>query len=162
MNKINKLDRILKSLFFLGIILNLFCIKLYSKTVINFSQLVILYLLTGLVFFFFFDKIFKVQLQKVYKFVYTTVVFGSSLASLLLSINFYLNSTKEIYTEQFQLSNQRYGLRQTPKADIKIEGIVKTFIFSKSIKIEDYQSINLKLTKGKLGFTIIQDKSLVK
>ena len=149
--------------FFAGLILNVFVVLMFAKTIIRLQDIFMMYIITGTVFYFIFGKFVKIKLSKFYRWVYTTVSFGSLLASILLSINLYSYPTKDFEILQTEILKKGFTTKGNhPTADIKIDGIIKGIIFRNLDDINNYSGVKVKVREGILGWKIIEKTTLIK
>ena len=149
--------------FFLGLVLNVFVVKFFAKTVVSPSTILLLYLITGTIFYFIIDKFFKLELNQFLKFVYCSVSFGGLLSTILLLIN--LNFESSTNREILKVKILKKGLTtrgKHPKIDAQVDGIVKGFIFHNVDDITEYSSVQLHIREGKIGWKTIEQIQLKK
>lgn len=149
--------------FFAGLIFNLFVILMFAKTIIRLQDIFMMYITTGIVFYFIFGKFVKMKLSKFYRLVYTTVSFGSILASLLLSINLYIYPANDFEILKTEILKKGFTTKgKHPTADIKLDGITKGIVFLKLDDINDYSGVKVKVREGILGWKIIEKITLIR
>ncbi|UOK42130.1 MULTISPECIES: hypothetical protein [Flavobacterium] len=149
--------------FFVGLVLNVLVVLMFSKTVIRLQDIFLLYITTGIVLYFIFDKFVKIKLSKFLRLAYTTVSFGSLLTCILLTINLYIYPTKDFEILKTPILKKGFTTKgNNPKADIEVDGIIKGVIFQNIDNINDYSAIELKVRKGRLGWKIIEKTTLIK
>lgn len=161
--KVSTRNLVINIPFFSGLILNVIVIKIFSKTVISPFSILLLYLIPGLVLYFFIDKFINLRLSKFLKLVYTTISFGSlfTISLLLINLNFQESTnSKTIKTKILKKGYTTKGNR--PTADVEVDGIIKGFVFQRQENIDNYSSLELKLYDGVIGWKIIKAIELKK
>jgi hypothetical protein len=157
---------ILNFLFFLGLVLLFFEIKIYRKTVIDYKTPFLLMVLIGFIISFFNKDFLKInfEIQSLfYRFIFNIVTFGGITSYTFMALNYYSPDTY-IRENKFQIINKTsisgskyHRNERKPLVSINYFGKEKELIFSyeETKRINDSDSIILHTKKGNLGYDII-------
>src|ERR1700709_763363 len=119
--------------FFVGLILMIFEVRLYQKTIIPAKDVLILIFFVSIIFFFIIKKKYKNTYQtknSFYAFAQATASFGFIACYIFMALNFYLADSK-IEVKSFSiLSKHTIGSKYPqPAIEINYEGIEKQLVF---------------------------------
>ena len=153
----------LSLLFFSGLILTIFEINIFHKTIIDWKIPTSIWVFTGLLFAPFMSK----HLVNYYnttglflQLVFNICSFGGILVYIFMATNYYFGKDNKLETFQTEilktghLAKGRNGCG-SPYADVFVKKSDKQLIFPCDFEIEQYKYVDLTLQKGLLGFDII-------
>jgi hypothetical protein len=163
---INWVNSLLTVLFIGALLLTVFEIHIYRKTLIHWAIPTLIWFSTGLIM----TPLTSNFLKKHYsissfflQLVYNVVTWGGILIFTFMATNYYLPkddpetiSTKIITTGHLAKGVDGCG---EPYCDIVVRNIKKQLVFPCDFDLENYQEIELTIRKGFLGFDIITNKN---
>jgi hypothetical protein len=159
--------------FWAGLILQIFAVDLFRLTFISTTFSVGLYVGAGLIGFFLLRQKIKGSLKNkfldlIVSLTWSIVSFGGTLTFLFLAGNYYLakhDTNKQTFpiVKTGTLGKGFFSSRAQPFVDIEKDKLTKEIIFKCKLPgdIASYNTIDLLISKGSLGFDIIRDKQLV-
>ena len=166
---IDKKRTVLTILFYVGIILTIFEISIFRRTIINEIIPVSIWLITGIGFTFLNSEVLRNHFDaesKFWQLFYNVLTFGGIILFGIMYLN-YQSPNVNLDTHKFEIidkSSMGRATRRRPIARINYFGLKQEIIFSykdtKDFKIAD--SLMLKVKKGNLGFDVIVEKKLIK
>jgi len=166
--KTTKNSTILTTLFFTGLILQVFAIGIYRNTIIDWKVTSTIWLLTGLLS----QRITTTMLNTYYRttnyfmqLFFNVCAFGGIMAFCFLAINYYFNTdapteeVKAMIVKTGHLASGRNGCRN-PYAAVEIQNTTKQLVFPCDTEMKKYRFVRLNIRRGFLGFDIIADRRL--
>ena len=149
--------------FFSGLILTIFEINIFHKTIVDWKIPTSIWFFGGLLFAPFMSKHLVNYYNTTGLFlqsVFNICSFGGILVYVFMATNYYLgvdNQSETIRTEILKTGHLAKGRNGcgNPYADVKIKNSDKELIFPCNFEIERYKYVDLILKKGLLGFDII-------
>ena len=158
---------------FMGFILTIFAINIFRLTFIPLKTSLGIYFIAGIVGYFVYrKKFYGIYKSKALNFVTSIIClvgsFGGMFIFLFLALNFYL-ADKETNKENFvvvktgSLAKGGKGNCNKPYVIIERSNLEKQLIFKCNLskKISAIKSIDLTLSKGKLGYYIIRHTQFI-
>lgn len=164
-SKINWVSGALTALFIGAIILTVFEIEIYRKTLINWVLPTFIWVSIGLIL----TPLTSSFLKKYYdtdsfflRLIFNIVIWGGLVIYSFMATNYYFprDNSKIIKTKIIKtghLAKGRYGCGE-PYCDVVIDKKEKQLTFPCDFEIEKYNFIELTIKKGLWGFDIIIDK----
>lgn len=165
--KIQWINYALTFLFFSGIILTIFEINIYRKTVIDWKIPTAIWLGIGLISLFYLRKYLAEHYNTKNIFlqlVFSVCSFGGLLTYSFMASNYYLIDkveTEIIKTPIIKTGHLAKGKNgcNNPYVDVYIKGAEKELIFPCDFEIEKYKFVSVRLTRGLFGFDRILEQS---
>jgi hypothetical protein len=162
------------TIFFVGLISIIWEIKVFRKTVIDLTIPLGIILIVGMIGFLFDFKYFKktYDYSKFGLYLYSTmhyiIGFGFIACSIFILANYHLSEKKAIVetykiVDRSSMPGDRYTpTERKPLIRINYKGQIKELVFSHEYyeKMDLYQTVELRVRKGYLGFDIIENKKL--
>jgi hypothetical protein len=156
---------ILTILFFTGTLLTIWEIDIYRKTLIDFNIPFSIWIITGVLCQPFTKKYYNTT-QLFLQLGFNIAGIGGIVLFLFMGINKYVLLDKNeitIHTKILDMGKLGKGKNgcANPYAEVRIDDFEKQLIFPCDSDLEGYDSIELKLRKGILGFDVITFQKLV-
>lgn len=150
-------------LFAIAVLLTIWQIMIYRKTVIDFQVPFVIWLTTGLVFTPFMTKAldnYYSTKHLLLQLLFNSTTFGGIIVFLFMSTNFYFHTgqVKKVECEIINtgtLGRGRHGTCKSPFATVVINKVQKQLVFGCGIYIHKYKNIELELVQGRWGYDII-------
>jgi hypothetical protein len=160
---------LLSSIFIGSIFLIVWEIKIYQKTFIPLKIPFLIWLLTGLLLTPILRKKLAVYLETnniLLQIVYSIMTCGGFLVSAFMLPNYYMaNKETSVINKRIistgSLGSSKGGCRQ-PFIIINYDGLDKQLVYYCGIKVDQYQSVDLTISKGFFGFDIVRSSELKK
>ena len=175
MTTIKKKERFYKNIFFVGLVLMIWEIKIYRQTIIDIEILLVIIFVVGILTTFFslkdFQNLFNYKRKStlyLWTFVQSTVSWGFIACSVFMFTNYYLASdeynkqTFEIF-ERSSLAGRKYHRdERKPTFKILYNGKIKELVFPHKYyeKMDSYQNVELIVKNGFLGYDILIEQRL--
>lgn len=168
----DKRELLINLLLLVGLLLTIFEIVIYRKTIIKWQFLFLIWLLIGVISSIFFFKFWKENVKdefgnssKLLTLFYNCVTFGGITVYVLMLVNF---KSPEINVETYKLEILRkstmsgHNSTRIPIADIEYKGLIKTIVFTprEKKKLDGAKYITLKTKRGNLGYDVIVEKEM--
>lgn len=164
---INWVNSFLSVMFIGALILTVFEIHIYRKTIIHWAIPSTIYILTGLILTPLTSNFLKKHYDTIgffFQLVFNVVTWGGLLIFALMATNYYFPkensktiSTKIIRTGHLARGGHGCGV---PYCEVIINNKEKELVFPCDFDIENYNEIELTIRKGFWGFDIITEKNL--
>jgi hypothetical protein len=162
--KFNSINLLLTTLFIGSLVLTVWEIRIYQKTFIPLRIPLLIWLLTGLVFLPILRKTLATYLETVHlllQMFYSLVTCGGLVVCAFMLSNYYL-ADKEIFVENERIISTGHlgssrGHCQQPFIIIHHNDQEKQLVYYCDTPVEKYQSVDLTLSKGFLGFEIVRN-----
>ena len=167
--RVKTIRTILNIAFLSGLILNVFSVLLFEKTIINGYQPIIWNILLSVALLpvtsGFLDKYYYTQQNVLYKLVYNMGSIGAITTYAVLALNYYLAEDHSIrqtiqIVETGTLANGRHSNCRQPFAIINYEDNQKQLIFPCGTNFNNARAVILITRDGLLGYDIITQKTL--
>lgn len=168
-NKSTKQEKFIFFLFLLGLVLLIWEVSIYRRTIIAFNIPLIIFIIPGvfltLVFYEKLNKIQDINIHFLIHYFFHSFTSGSFILFLFMSSNFYFagNQTTEktfeiIHKGSMAAGKGRQFIERIPYVVIHYEGIEKQLIFSYSEtdKIHSSSKVHLTIRQGLWGFDILE------
>ncbi|MGC6431964.1 MAG: hypothetical protein ACON5F_13040 [Jejuia sp.] len=166
--------RFYSAIFFAGLILIIWEIKIFRKTVINLIIPLSIILIVGIIAFILDFKNYKKTYDYgkfglyLYSSMHYIVGFGFIACSVFMLTNYYLadkDSIKETYdiVDKSSMSGSRYHRTEyQPLIRINYKREIKELVFSHKYydKMEFYETVELEVRKGYFGFDILESQKI--
>jgi hypothetical protein len=163
-----KLDGLVSALFFSGLILLLWVMMIYNKTIIELKIPLMIWLIPGVVltplFYNTMNYIEGVKVHWILHYILHTCMTGTFILFAFMASNFYCadnqieKKTFEIIRTESSVGSKGYPKKKRPCLLINYEGIEKELIFYRSEvdRINSAKIVNLRVKKGLWGFDILE------
>lgn len=164
-----------KIIFFVGLAAMIWEVQIYRQTIIEIKILLGIILIVGILTMFFslndFQKLFKYKRKSslyFWTFIQSIVSWGFIVCSIFMFSNYYLAS-KESTLQSFDIierssmaGGKYHREKRKPTFKILYKGELKQLVFNSKYydKMESYQSVELIVKKGFLGFDLLVNQKL--
>ncbi|MGC4058472.1 MAG: hypothetical protein QM743_10210 [Chitinophagaceae bacterium] len=148
--------------FFLGLILNVFVILLFSKTVISPFLILSLYAIPGILGCLLIRWVKSIDTNLIVKFIYASVSFGCPLAAALLFVNLNIPAATASETVKTNILKRGFTAKtHNPTADVAVDGVIKGFVFPQEKDLAAYSMLRLTLQEGIVGWKTVKEVKLI-
>ncbi len=162
------------TLFFIGLILIIFEIKIFRITMIDLSIPIGMILLVGTISFIIDFKNYKKTYKKsrialyIYSVLQYLISYGFIVCSIFILSNYYF-ADKELLKKTFEIversslpGREYHREERSPTFRINYNGKIKELVFEHKYykKMESYDSIEVEVRNGFFGFDILENKKL--
>lgn len=159
----------LQILFFVGVILQIFAISLYRKTIIETKISVGIYIIVGIIGLILFNSKLKLHMSSLFqRIVLSIVTFGGITVFLFLFLN-YQFASKTVTNNKYKIieksslpGRKHHRSERSPTVYIMENNIKKEIVYpySKTQEVENASYLVIEKSKGLFGFDIIKNKKL--